>query len=164
MGIFKSQFSRALTVIKSDNAGIPYPAVVKSGTNTTATASKLVCATGLFITNNVAVGDIVYNTTDSTAATVTNVDSETTLSLNANIFAATAKAFTIYQDSQQTGLGNTGCMLYIGGAGNVSITTIGGDTILFSGVPAGTILPVQVHNLNATTGGTTTATLINALW
>ena len=164
MGVFKSQFSRALPVIKSDNAPIPYPAVVASGTNSSVTASKLVCSSGAFITKNVAVGDIVYNTTDSTAATVTAVDSETTLSLNANIFTATAKAFTVYQDSQQTGMGNTGCMLYIGGAGNVSVTTIGGDTLLFSGVPAGTILPVQVHTLNATTGGTTTATLINALW
>lgn len=160
MGVFKSQFSRALPVIKSDNAAIPYPAVIASGTNTSTTSSKLVCSTATFITNGVAVGDIVYNTTDSTAATVTAVDSQTTLSLNANIFAATAKAFTVYQDSQQTGLGNTGCMLYVGGAGNVSVITIGGDTVVFNGVPAGTILPVQVHNLNSAT----TATLINALW
>ena len=160
MGVFKSQFTRALSVIKSDNAAIPFPAVIASGTNTSTTASKLVCASGAFITKNVAVGDIVYNTTDSTAATVTAVDSETTLSLNANIFAATAKAFTIYQDSSQTGIGNTGCMLYVGGAGNVSVITIGGDTVVFNGVPAGTTLPIQVHNLNSAT----TATLVNALW
>lgn len=160
MGVFKSQFTRALSVIKSDNASIPYPAVVTSGTNTSTTSSKLVCLTATFITSGVAVGDIVYNTTDSTAATVTAVDSQTTLSLNANIFAATAKAFTIYQDSQQTGLGNTGCMLYVGGAGNVSVITVGGDTVVFNGVPAGTTLPIQVHNLNSAT----TATLVNALW
>jgi len=160
MGVFKSQFTRALAVIKSDNASIPYPATVVSGTNTTATASKLVCATGQFITRGVAVGDIVYNTTDTLAATVTAIDSETTLSLNANIFTATSKAFVVYQDSQQTGIGNTGCMLYVGGAGNVSVITIGGDTVTFNAVPAGTILPVQVHNLNSAT----TATLINALW
>lgn len=160
MGVFKSQFSRALPVIKSDNASIPYPAVVASGTNSSVTASKLVCSSGAFITKNVAVGDIVYNTTDSTAATVTAVDSETTLSLNANIFTATPKAFVVYQDSQQTGMGNTGCMLYVGGGGNVSVMTIGGDILTFIGVPSGTILPVQVHNLYLAT----TATSINALW
>ena len=161
MSVFKSQFTRALTVIKSDNAPIPFPAVVTSGTTTGVTASKLVCATATFITSNVKPGDIVYNTTDSTAAVVTAVDSETQLSLNANIFTVITKAFTIYQDSAQTGLGNTGCFLYVGGAGNVSVITTAGDSVIFSGVLAGTILPVQVHNLNSTS---TTATLINALW
>jgi hypothetical protein len=163
MSSFTLVYTRALPLIKTDNAPIPNPIVIVSGTSTTTTADKLVCATGLFVTNGVAIGDVVYNTTDSTAAVVTAVDSETTLSLNADV-VPTGKAFTIYQNSPQSGLPNQGCYLYVGGAGNVSVTTIGGDTVLFSGIPAGTILPVQVEALNATTGGTTTATLINALW
>jgi hypothetical protein len=63
--------------------------------------------------------------------------------------------------SAQTSMGNPGCFLYIGGTGNVSVITIGGDQITFNGVPAGTTLPIQVLKLRATG---TTATLVNALW
>lgn len=164
MSVFKSQFSRALTVYKSENADVPYPESIASGTNTSAVTNQLVNTSGGFIAAGVATGDIVYNTTDGTAATVVSVTSATVIVLNADIFTATAKAYVIYQNSAITGMPNPGCMLYIGGAGNISVTTIGGDTVLFSGVPAGTILPVQVRRINSTTGGTTTATLINALW
>lgn len=160
MSLFKTTFSRALPVIKSDNANIPYPAVVQSGTNTSTGASQLIDSAATFVTNQIAPGDIVYNTTDSTAATVVSVTNQTTLVLNANIFAATAKAYVIYQASSQTGSGNMGCFLYIGGAGNVAVTTISGDIVTFSGVPAGYVLPVQVIKL----ASATTATLINALW
>lgn len=160
MSLFKTTFSRALPVIKSDNANIPYPNAIESGTNTSVVASQLVDSTGLFVTNNIKVGDIVYNTTDSTAAKVVSVTDETTIVLNANIFAATAKAYTIYQASPQTGMGNPGCYLYVGGTGTLVVTTIGNDVLTFSGVPAGTVLPVQVIKL----ASASTATLVNALW
>lgn len=35
-------------------------------------------------------------------------------------------------------------ILYVGGAGDVKVTTIEGDVVTFVGVPAGTILPVFV--------------------
>ena len=50
--------------------------------------------------------------------------------------------------------------LYVGGAGNVSVVTAGGQTVTFSGVPAGQILPIQVTRVRATG---TTASLILAL-
>jgi hypothetical protein len=50
--------------------------------------------------------------------------------------------------------------LYVGGAGDVKVTTTAGDTVTFVGVPAGTILPVQC-SLVWSTG--TTATGIVAL-
>ena len=81
--------------------------------------------------------------------------------MNANIFTATAQAFVVYNMSSQTSMGNPGCFLYVGGTGNVSVVTIGGDIVTFNGVPAGTTLPVQVLKLRSTN---TTATLINALW
>lgn len=160
MSLFKTTFSRALPVIKSDNANIPYPTVIESGTNTSTAASQLIDTAGTFVTFNVKPGDIVYNITDSTAATVIGVTNETTLVLNANIFAATAKAYTIYQASPQTGMGNPGCYLYVGGTGTLVVTTIGNDVLTFSGVPAGTVLPVQVIKL----ASASTATLVNALW
>jgi hypothetical protein len=161
MSVFKTTFSRALRTHKSDDANIAYPTLIKSGTNTTATAFKLIDSAGLFITNNVKIGDIVHNDTDETSATVVNVDSETELTLNANIFTATAKLYAVYQASPQTGLGNPGCFLYVGGAGNVSVVTIGNDVATFFGVPAGTTLPIQVIKLRSTS---TSATNIVALW
>lgn len=163
MSVFKSQFSRALAVIPTDNANVPYPAPSASGTNTSVTVASLVCSSATFVTKNVATGDIVYNTTDGTAATVLKVISQTTLLLNADIFTATAKAFVVYAASSQTSNGNPGCNLYIGGAGNVKVTTIGQDVVTFTAVPLGTVLPVQVIKVHSAASGTT-ATLINALW
>ena len=81
--------------------------------------------------------------------------------MNANIFTATSQAFVVYSMSPQTSMGNPGCFLYVGGTGNVSVITIGGDQITFNGVPAGTTLPIQVVKLRDTN---TTATQVNALW
>jgi hypothetical protein len=161
MSVFKTTFSRSLRAHPSDNANIPYPAVVETGTNTTATSLKLIDSAATFITNGVATGDVVHNDTAQTAATVVSVDSETQLTLNANIFTTTAQVYTVYPESPQSGLGNPGCFLYVGGTGNVSVITIGGDQITFAGVPAGTTLPIQVLKLRATS---TTATAVNALW
>jgi len=161
MSVFKTTFSRALRVNPSDNADIPYPNLIESGTVTTVTSLKLIDSTGLFITNNIKTGDVVYNDTLLTSATVVSVDSETQLTLNSNIFTVTTQVYNIYSMSPQTSMGNPGCFLYVGGAGNVSVLTIGGDQLIFNGVPAGTTLPVQVLRLRSTG---TTATLINALW
>lgn len=161
MSVFKTQFSRALAVIPTDNALVPFPAVVGSGTNTSAVANQLVNSAGNFVALNVATGDVVYNLTDSTAATVVSVTSATVVVLNADIFLASGKSYTIFQMSPQTSNGNTGCNLFVGGAGAVKVLTLGQDTITFSGVPIGTTLPIQVVKVFATG---TTATLINALW
>jgi len=161
MSVFKTTFSRALRAHPSDNADIAYPSAIESGTSTSVVTSKLVDSTGLFITNNVKTGDVVHNDTLATAATVVTVDSETQLTLNANIFTATAQAYVVYNMSSQTSMGNPGCFLYVGGTGNVSVITLGNDQITFNGVPAGTTLPIQVVKLRSTG---TTATLINALW
>jgi hypothetical protein len=161
MSVFKTTFTRSLRAHPSDNANVAYPNVITSGTNTSAVSFKLVNSAAKFITNGVATGDVIHNDTASTAATVVSVDSETQLTLNADIFTTTAQAYTLYSMSAQTSMGNPGCFLYVGGTGNVSVITIGGDQITFAGVPAGTTLPIQVLKLRATG---TTATLINALW
>lgn len=66
-----------------------------SGTTDATTANKLVQSGQNFLTT-ISVGMIVFNSTDSTYANVTAVDSNTTLSLSADIMA-TAEAYTIYK-------------------------------------------------------------------
>ena len=159
----KLQVSRALKVIPSPNTNIPMPNVIVTSTATTTTANKLVDSTKNFTslgTNplNVQVGDIVYNTTSSLAATVTNVDSATQLSLNANIMTAT-DAYTLYLGTNTAGSIEP-CVLYVGGGGEITVTTAGGDVVNFIGIATGTFLPVQaikVHPISS-------ATNIIALW
>jgi hypothetical protein len=139
------------------------PNVIVTSTATTTTANKLVDSTKNFTslgTNplNIQVGDIVYNTTSSLAATVTNVDSATVLSLNANIMTAT-NAYTLYSGTNTTGSVEP-CVLYVGVGGDLNVTTAGGDVVNFVGVSAGSFLPVQVIRVNSVV----TATDIIALW
>lgn len=51
--------------------------------------------------------------------------------------------------------------LYIGGAGDVSLLTAAGKTVLFTGVLAGSILPIRHKRVNSTS---TTATDLVALF
>jgi hypothetical protein len=155
------QAHRALKVLPSNDAEIPFPAVAQAGVNTSVVASQLVDTAATFVTNSVRTGDIVYNITDSTAATVVSVTNQTTLVLNADIFLATAKSYVVYQASAQTTIGNQGCVLYIGGSGNVTMTTNGTDTVTLVGLNGGQFVPVQVVKVFATG---TTATNIIALW
>jgi hypothetical protein len=50
--------------------------------------------------------------------------------------------------------------VYVGGAGDMKVTMQDSGTVLFSGIPAGTTLPIRVSRIWATT---TDATLIIAL-
>lgn len=159
----KLQVSRALSVIPSANTNIPMPNVIVTSTATATTANKLVDSTKNFSsvgTNplNVQVGDIVYNTTSSLAATVINVDSATQLSLNANIMTST-NAYILYLGTNISGT-NEPCVLYVGVGGTLNVTTAGGDVVNFVGITAGTFLPVQVIKLNSVV----TASNIIALW
>jgi hypothetical protein len=55
---------------------------------------------------------------------------------------------------------NTTIALWVGGAGAVNVDLADGGTVLISGIPAGTLLPIRVKRLRATS---TTATLIVGL-
>ena len=68
---------------------------------------------------------------------------------------------TIPSISTADGSGNNGCILYVGSAGNVQVVTVGGDTVTFVGVVAGTFLPVLVKQVVA---AGTTASNILACW
>jgi len=157
MAYQKLQVSRALQVIKSDNASIPYPSVVETGTNSTIVVGALEDLSATFVTNNVQVGDVVYNTTTGTAATVTRILDNTRLFLNADIFLAAGDAYIIYTQNIKA----EGCVLYVGTGGNLHVLTHGGDDVVFANVLGGTFLPVQVLKVFAS--GTAASNIV-ALW
>jgi|DEB0MinimDraft_6_1074348.scaffolds.fasta_scaffold47412_2 hypothetical protein len=70
------------------------------------------------------------------------------------------RAFAI-TGNDSTDLTVTPRAIYVGGAGNVKVTTIGGDTVTFSGALAGTIIPVRVTRVFSTD---TTATNLLGLY
>lgn len=59
------------------------------------------------------------------------------------------------------GENNNGCVLYIGTSGAIAVTTVGGDEVVFNSVVEGQFIPVQTIKLSATL---TTAEDILALW
>lgn len=147
MANVRIQPSRALTVIKSDDADIPYPAIAVSGVDDTApVGSQLIDSTKDFIALQIYPGNIVYNTTTGAAATVVSVSPSApdTINLNAAIFTGAGDSYVIYQSSPQAGGQNTGCVLYVGTGGDVKVTTAGNDVVTFVGVQNGSFLPVQV--------------------
>jgi hypothetical protein len=146
MSVFKTTFSRALKVIPSNDANIPYPNLIREGLTTDTEVNKLIDSDGEFITNNVQPGDIVYNISTSSAATVIRVISQGSLELNADIISE-GDVYALYNASSQTSNGNPGCFLYINELDSYEVVTIGGDIIMFDGVNAGTFLPVQVIKL-----------------
>lgn len=50
--------------------------------------------------------------------------------------------------------------IYVGGAGNVAVTTIGGNVVTFTAPPVGTIIPIETSLVMSTN---TTATLLIGL-
>jgi hypothetical protein len=162
MATQKLQVGRALKVIQSDYANIPFPAVTISSTITALSGFTFTDSTANFIALGVQAGDIVYSYDANYAATVVSVQSATTLVLNLTTgFLLEGNDYTIYN-----GQNNNGCVLYIGvgptsGAGDIKVTTVGGDEVVFKNVTQGQFIPVQTIKLSS---DGTTATNILALW
>jgi hypothetical protein len=152
----KLQVGTALNIFKSDNANIPIPAVVTAGISGSVSANQLEDVTGQFVTLNVQTGDVVYNNTTGSAATVTRVIDEENLLLNADIFLASGDSFTIYTQNTKEA-----CVLYIGTGGNLRVLTASGQDVTFANVLGGTFLPVQVLKVFGTD---TSASDFVALW
>ncbi|QLF85261.1 hypothetical protein elemo19C_phanotate67 [Flavobacterium phage vB_FspP_elemoA_1-9C] len=83
--------------------------------------------------------------------------------LQANRAAAVTPSDTtnIPSLSSESGTPNRGCVLYIGTGGDLKVLTVGGDEVVFSNIPDGTFLPVQVVRV---LNSDTTAYKIIALW
>ena len=64
--------------------------------------------------------------------------------------------------SDSTDLTTSSRMLYVGGAGDITLDTVGGETsVLFKAVPVGTVRQIRAQRIRAPG---TTATNILALW
>ena len=145
------QVSHAIRVVKSDITGIPSINVLESGSNTSVVTNQLVDTNAKF--TPFMVGQIVYISSGSTF--VKKFISETVLELEGDIFTQSNTFYNIYQDTIND------CVLYVGGAGDLRVTTTGGDTVVFNNIQAGTFLPVHVDKVWS---AETTATNIIALW
>jgi hypothetical protein len=154
MAYQKLQVSTALNIYKSNDANIPFANVVVAGTSSASALNELEDDDFNFIALNVQIGDVVYNTTTGTAATVTGV-TNTILTLNANLFSS-ADDYIIYAQNTKEA-----CVLYIGTGGNLRVLTASGQDVLFTGLIAGTFFPVQVLKVFSTN---TTAGNLVALW
>ena len=157
MAYQKLQTSVGLNIVSTDNADIPSVGIVAAGTNSTTVANELEDVTATFETDNVQVGDIVYNNVTLQVATVVQVIDETRLLFNANIFLSTGESYTVYAQSQV----KNAAVLFIGVGGTLRVITAGGQDITFNAILGGTFLPVQVIKVFQT--GTTATNLI-ALW
>ena len=159
MAYQKLQAGLAVDVIPSDTVNIPVPNVVVSDiSDVSVTLNKLNDSTVDFVELNVKVGDTVYNTSTTGIAKVVQVEDANTLVLSANIFSSASQNYTIYSSGDHP---NQGCVLYVGGAGDLAVVTSSGSEVTLVGVLAGSFIPVQVLRVESTN---TTATNIVALW
>lgn len=153
MANLKLNVSRNMVIVPSDTIDIPaianeaYPA-----SSATATATnKLVDSTQAFTTNGIKVGDIIQNHRTETKATVTAIDSDTTLSISEDIMKGVGDSYSIYTDV------TLGCVFYVGVAGDIKYTTSGGDTVVMKAATVGWH-PVNVTKVFST--GTTAESLL----
>ena len=156
MAYQKLQAGRAWSVNKSDNTDIPDIGTAgPTGTTTSGSTTQLIDTNATFLTSGVKLNMIIVNTTDNTQAVVIGIEDDNTLTVSANIFAASGKAYKIYGGHQE------GAVLYIGTAGNLKVTTVAGDEVTFQGINTGAFFPVHVKKVWAT--GTSASNII-ALW
>jgi len=155
MAYQKLQVGRALPVIPSDTVLIPDVSTEVFSGNATFTANTLTDTGTNFKSIVSSAGAIVYNTgrTPNIAYNVTNVNSDTVLKLSPADTGG-ADDYTIYNAA------TTGCVLYVGVAGNLKVQTSSGDIVTFANMPIG-FVPVQVIQVFE---GETTASGIIALW
>jgi hypothetical protein len=157
MATQKLQVGRAFPVnIFSDDVDIPFPQISASGTATGGSVNYLEDSTADFIQGGINPGDIIYNTSQNSADIVVGINSPTQLEVAGYIGGTFAgDMYEIY-----AGNNHQGCVLYVGGAGNLEVQTVGGDNVTLYGVQTGQFIPVQV--MKVLTG--TSATDIIALW
>jgi hypothetical protein len=157
MATQKLQVGRAFPVsIYSDNVDIPFPQISASGTATGGSINYLDDSGVNFEQGGINPGDIIYNITQNSADIVVGINSPTQIEVAGYIGGTLAgDAYVIY-----AGNNHQGCVLYIGGAGDLEVQTVGGDNVTFVGVTVGQFIPVNVMKIRA---GTSASNII-ALW
>lgn len=156
MAYQKLQAGQALAVIPSDTIFIPEPSVqVLTGTADFSVAGTLTDVGTTFLSSGISGDAIVYNTGSAIAYDVASVTDDLNLALTPADAGGATDAYVIYNAP------SAGCVLYVGVTGDVKVKTTAGNDVVFTGVPAGSFMPVQVKQVFATG---TTATNIVALW
>ena len=155
MATQKLQVGRAFPVtIFSNEVDIPFPQISTFGTTTAGTSGAILEDTNAdFVQGQINPGDIIYNT-GIAADIVVGIISPTELETAYGSFTS-GDDYVIY-----AGNNHQGCVLYIGGSGDLEVQTVGGDNVTFIGVQAGQFIPVNV--MKVLTG--TSASNIIALW
>ena len=112
-----------------------------------------------FSESGVKVGDIIVNNNTLESTTINRMADFRTVRLTTNIFGAPPPSvpYSVYTQPDA----NLGCILYVGGQGDLNVITSGGETALFQNVPEGIWSPVQVIQVLA---ADTTATDLVANW
>lgn len=155
MAYQRLQVGRALPITPSDTINIPNVAA----TSASGTASSIPLSNRLLDTvadfSLVKVGDIVYTSTQ--VSKVTEIINDTLLAIDGTTIASGVD-YTIYSQVDNP---SNGCTLYVGLAGNLTVQTVGGDVVQFTGVPTGSFIPVQVLKVMST--GTDAQNIV-ALW
>lgn len=149
MAYQRLQVTRALPVYATTTGiNIPDPDFAGiTGTNATSATSKLtVAAADTFTADTVQAGYIVENVITGAYARVAAIDSGTQLSLSGNIFSTAGDTFQIYSQSTR------GCILYVGGTGDLKVVTAAGDEVTYKAVQRGTFLPIQVIRIVTLSG------------
>lgn len=158
MTVQKVTYSRSLQALPSNFCDIPTPwSFIVNGINDAIVPNSLRDGATNFPQKGVKVGDIVYNPSQGTGATVIDIVDNNTLLLNTDLYPGDGEDYFIYGGFQNT-LSNQGCVLYSPGGGNtLSFITIGGD-IITSQVFVDTLVPIQVKRLLSATAP------VYALW
>ncbi len=160
MAYQRLQVGRALGVIPSDTINIPnVAATTTSGTSTVVggiPGNFLADSTKDFPKLGVKVGDIVV--AGNEVFTVIGLTATSFVEISGSSDVASGTAYTIYSQADNP---SNGCTLYVGLAGNLTVQTVGGDVVQFTGVPTGSFIPVHVLKVMST--GTDAQNIV-ALW
>jgi hypothetical protein len=158
MATQKLQVGRAFSIpFFSDDVNIPFPQISASGIATGGSVTTLEDTGANFVQGGINPGDIIYNTTFTNADIVVGIISPTELELA----GYGGVGFNLGDDYKiYAGNNHQGCVLYIGGSGDLEVQTVGGDIVTFYGVTAGQFIPVNVMKVRAATS----AGDIIALW
>ena len=163
MAYQRLQVGRALPIVPCDDFEIPQIASVQNVVNGVATTppanNVLKDTTKDFVALGVQVGDTVISQgNERTVGSLSGTDALILTGSGGSV--AVGEEYVIYRTGAE-GTKNNGCTLYVGLAGNITVETVGGDVVTFTGMPTGSFVPVHVLKVKASG---TDAQSILALW
>ena len=143
---YNQKYGRSIPVIPSEYA-IPNPAnLVGTGRTSAVSPSLLIDTDADFIRQGVEVGATVYNISTGLGATVVTIIGESRLELSDDIFLGSLETYAVGNV-----ISGVGCAIWTGTGGNIVGTTIEGDFISLTNIPAGVILPIIFNTISSST-------------